>query len=126
MTTDAKAPLPGPSTARGYAIRDCELHLHDFNLAALARYWLNYAGLDDAPLTIRYLPAIRANFQQAHASFAAACRQTGYTGEMRLAYASKANPNEAVIRTALRAGADYECSSRVDVSIIRNARNKGW
>src|SRR5258708_10634343 len=116
-----RTPLPD-----GYTIQDGHLHLHQFDLATLARYWLDYAGYDDAPLTIRFPPHIRTNFERAHASFVEASRQAGYSGEVRLAYASKANPNEAVIRTALSAGADYECSSRVDGSIIRYALEKGW
>lgn len=126
MTSQAKETVNGTSLPEGYSIRSGDLFLHDFNLAALARYWLDYAGFDDAPLTIRYLPNIRTNYARALSSFQEACRQTGYTGEMRVAYASKANPHEAVIRTALKAGADYECSSRMDGAIIRTAIDKGW
>src|SRR5689334_1161687 len=94
-----------------YAIQEGHLHLHGFDLAALATYWLDYAGQHDAPLTIRYLPVIRDNLARAREAFVQASRDSGYAGEIRLAYASKANPNEAIIHAAIGSGADYECSS---------------
>src|SRR5688572_15428276 len=105
----------------GYTVEDGRLHLAGLDLAALAEYWMNRAGQEDAPLTIRYMPSVRNKYHKALEAFAQASKQTGYPGEVRLAYASKANPNHAVIRTAISAGADYECSSRVDVSIVEYA-----
>ncbi len=110
----------------GYTVEDNRLHLHGLDLAALAEYWMNRAGQEDAPLTVRYLPSIRSKFLKAKAAFAEASHQTGYPGEVRLAYASKANPNHAVIHAAIGAGAEYECSSRVDVWIVRYAIEQGW
>jgi arginine decarboxylase len=110
----------------GYSVEDGRLHLHGLDLAALAEYWMTRAGQEDAPLTIRYMPSVRNKFFKAQEAFAQASRQTGYPAEVRLAYASKANPNHAVIHTAIGAGADYECSSRVDVSIVRYAIEQGW
>lgn len=110
----------------GYHVEDGNLYLYDFDLAALADYWLNRAGLEDAPLTIRYMPKVREAFHAARVAFAQATSQTGYPSQVRLALASKANPNQAVIKAAIGAGADYECSSRVDAYIIRHAIQEGW
>ncbi len=118
--------LTAPVIPDDYSIQGGHLHLHGFDLAALATYWLDHAAQDDAPLTIRYLPIIRAKLDKAREAFAQATRETGYEGEIRLAYASKANPNEAVIHAAIGSGADYECSSRADASIIRYAIERGW
>ncbi len=110
----------------GYSVEGGHLHLHGLDLAALADYWMTRAGQEDAPLTIRYLPSVRNKLFKAREAFAQASRQTDYPGEVRLAYASKANPNHAVIRAAIGSSADYECSSRVDVSIVRYAIEQGW
>src|SRR5712691_11606739 len=127
MSTDLSAnPALTKFLPDGYTVKDGRLHLHGYDLAAMADYWLDHAGLEDAPLTIRYIPHILANVEIARAAFAEASRETGYTGQVRLAYASKANPNEAVIRAAIGSGADYECSSRVDSWIIRYAIKQGW
>ncbi len=129
--TSASAKAEAPSSTPvilpdGYTVEEGRLHLHGLDLAALAEYWMTRAGQEDAPLTIRYMPSVRNKFFKAEEAFAQATRQTHYPGEVRLAYASKANPNHAVIRAAIGAGADYECSSRVDVSIVRYAIEQGW
>lgn len=110
----------------GYSVVNHRLHLGGYDLAALAEEYLSRAGLDDAPLTIRYMPRVRENFHKAEAAFAAAAHNTGFPSKIELAFASKANPNRAMIRAALTAGADYECSSRVDTTIIRYALAQGW
>src|SRR5260221_12768442 len=131
MNTDLSAAPTASSSGptvlpEGYTVEDGRLHLYGLDLAALAEYWMTRAGQEDAPLTIRYMPSVRNKFFKAREAFAQASKQTGYPGEVRLAYASKANPNHAVIRAAIGAGADYECSSRVDVSIVRYVIEQGW
>ncbi len=132
MSTDPSAKptgqsAPGPfALPDGYTVEHASLHLHGLDLAALAEYWMSRAGQEDAPLTIRYMPSIRAKYARACEAFAQASRQTGYPAEVRLAYASKANPNRAVIHAVIGSGADYECSSRVDVWIVRYAIEQGW
>jgi arginine decarboxylase len=138
MSTDSPSPsMNGSSTTKqddplplalpdGYTVEDGRLHLHGLDLAALSDYWMTRAGLEDAPLTIRYMPSVRMKFQKAQEAFAAAKSKTNYPGQVRMAYASKANPNHAVIQTVIGAGADYECSSRVDMWIVRYAIEQGW
>src|SRR5438105_3116693 len=94
----------------GYTIEQGRLHLHGLDLAALADYWLSRSGQDDSPLTIRYVPSVRMKFKAAHEAFAQATRRTGYTGPIRMAYASKANPNRPIVQPAMTSGADYECT----------------
>jgi arginine decarboxylase len=118
-----KTPVDLPT---GYSVNGNHLHLGNLDLAALADEYLTRAGLEDAPLTIRYMPRVRENFRKAEEAFAAASRATGFAAKIELAFASKANPNRAMIHTVLDAGADYECSSRVDVTIIRHAIAQGW
>ena len=121
------APLaPAVHLPDGYSIQKGHLHLHGIDLAALTNYWMDRGGHDDTPLTIRYMPSVRERLQMARELFAEASRQTGYGGEVRIAYASKANPNRSVIHSAIGSGADYECTSRVDVWIIRYAIEQGW
>src|SRR5258706_770077 len=110
----------------GYTVEQGHLHLHGLDLAALAEYWLSRSGQDDAPLTIRYVPSVRNKFNAAHIAFARASSRTGYASPIRMAYASKANPNRAVIQATTTSGADYECTSRVDVAVIRYAIEQGW
>ncbi|MCC7449457.1 MAG: hypothetical protein IT324_18705 [Anaerolineae bacterium] len=115
-----------PDLPEYYSVEHNRLHLHGIDVAALADYWMTRAGQEDAPLTVRYLPVVRTKYRKALEAFAAASRITNYPALVRLAYASKANPNHAVIHAAIDAGADYECSSRVDVSIVRYAIEQGW
>src|SRR4051794_17238582 len=61
---------------QGYTVEGGHLHLHGIDLAALADYWLSRAGLDDAPLTIRYMPSVRLKLQAARDAFARASRRT--------------------------------------------------
>src|SRR4051812_8170361 len=115
-TESSSAPTVAPQTAapdedilpEGYTVDGGHLHLHGIDLAALAEYWLSRAGLDDAPLTIRYMPSVRLKLQAARDAFARASSRTGYSGQVRMAYASKANPYRPVIQAAASAGADYE------------------
>ncbi len=118
----ANGPITLPD---GYTVEGGHLHLHGMDLAALAEYWMARSGLDDAPLTIRYLPSVTTKYHKARQAFQQAVIQNRYPGTVRLAYASKANPNEAVIRSAIGAGADYECSSRVDVTVVRYTIDQG-
>lgn len=94
---------------------------------------LYYKGLDvlalaeaDSPVYVRHLPSLRANVSQLHEWFAAAKRRTNFPGMLTVAYASKANPSQPVVRTLLEAGTAYECSSAYDVQIVRHAAAQGW
>jgi arginine decarboxylase len=78
------------------------------------------------PAYVRRLARPRDNFQSLHDWFAASKAAFAYPGELLVAYASKANPAEPVVRTLLRAGAAYECSSAFDVDILRHAHAQGW
>jgi arginine decarboxylase len=129
MENPPLAPLvaSNPTTLpNDYTVEDGHLYLHGIDLAALADYWMDRAGLDDAPLTIRYLPDVRTKFLKARQTFDQVIQDNSYPATVRMAYASKANPNEAVIRAAICAGADYECSSRVDVTVVRYAIEHEW
>lgn len=78
------------------------------------------------PMYIRYLPALRENYEQLLHWFENAKALTGFPGNLTVAYASKANPAEAVVRTLLQTGAAYECSSSFDVEVVRHAAAQGW
>jgi diaminopimelate decarboxylase len=62
------------------------------------------------PLYIRRLAALRDNYHSLKGWFEAAKRAVGYPGSLLVAYASKANPSQPVVRTLLQAGAAYELS----------------
>jgi len=110
----------------GYSVRENRLFQGDLDLMPMAEKYLDQAGLDDAPLTIRFMQRVRDNFRRAEAAFAAATRETGFPGTVELAFASKANPNRSMIHTVIGSGGDYECSSRGDITIIRYAIQQGW
>ncbi len=78
------------------------------------------------PIYVRYLPALRSNYEQLNHWFQAAKTRIGFPGDLKVAYASKANPVEPVVRTLLQAGAAYECSSTFDVDVARHAAACGW
>jgi arginine decarboxylase len=75
---------------------------------------------------VRHLPSLRANVAQMHEWFNTAKARTGYPGKLTLAYASKANPSEPVVKTLLGAGTAYECSSAFDIDVMRHAHAQGW
>jgi arginine decarboxylase len=78
------------------------------------------------PTYIRHLPSLRHNYEDLHRWFQVAKARTGFPGELTVAYASKANPSEPVVRTLLQTGAAYECSSSFDVDVVRCAMSAGW
>jgi arginine decarboxylase len=78
-----------------------------------------------SPLEIVYLPKIREKILRLHKIFERAIDEVGYEGRFIYSYASKANAAEEVVRTALRAGVQYEISSTMDVEIIRLMKAAG-
>lgn len=109
--------------------RQGQLYYEDLNLAELVSQ--GYRSHDElihlpSPLELAYLPTIRRKVSELNQVFADAIRHTGYSGRFYYAYASKANTEEEVVRTALRAGAHYEMSSRVDIEIARLMKKAGY
>ena len=109
---------PLPALPRGFKVFSDHLFYKGLDVLALAE--------SDSPVYIRHLPSLRANVSQLHEWFAAAKRRTNFPGKMTVAYASKANPAQPVVRTLLQAGTAYECSSAYDVQIVRHAAAQGW
>src|SRR5262249_22989469 len=66
------------------------------------------------------------NYRNLHQWFAQAKTLTGFPGDLTVAFASKANPAEPVVRTLMQEGAPYECSSTFDVDVVREAEAAGW
>src|SRR5581483_8011565 len=122
-------PQPLPSLPDGFEVYNGRLFHHDLDLLSFVQRPLNNQGrieMPTTPLYVRYLPSLRDNYYQLHQWFAAASHRTGYPGTLTVAYASKANPAEPVVRTLLQAGAAYECSSSFDVDVARHAAVAGW
>lgn len=108
--------------------RQGQLFYEDLNLAELVSQGYRHKGEFiplPSPLEVAYLPSIRRKVKELNQTFAAAINHTGYPGRFHYAYASKANTNEEVVRSALAAGAHYEMSSRVDVEIARLMQKAG-
>jgi arginine decarboxylase len=78
------------------------------------------------PLYMRRLSVLRHNYEQLNRWFADAKQECGYPADLMVAFASKANPSEPVVRTLISTGAAYECSSAADVSVVRHAYANGW
>jgi arginine decarboxylase len=89
---------------------------------------LLFAGLDlhalaaehGTPLEVVYCPLITQQVRRMARVAEEARTRTGYKGSFIYAYATKANFNEEVVRTALNAGAHYETSSAADVIIAKD------
>ena len=114
---------------RGLRIIDGRLFQDGLDLMALLETPVAVNGDLERPATpayVRRLARPRDNFQRLHDWFTASKAAFDYPGELLVAYASKANPAEPVVRTLLRAGAAYECSSAFDVDILRHAHAQGW
>ncbi len=113
----------------GFQVQNDRLIHQGIDLISLVQRPVNSQGrieLPTTPLYIRRLPALRSNYQALQRWFSAAKAETGYPGELTIAYASKANPSEPVASTLLQMGAAQECSSSFDVDLIRHAAAAGW
>lgn len=119
---DPIAPADRPALSPDYAIAEGRLFYKGLDVAALAEQ----PGADGAPVYVRHLPSLRHNAWQLAEWFRIAKERTGYPGGLTLAFASKANPSEPVVRTLLQSGTAYECSSSFDVDILRHAAAQGW
>ena len=107
---------PIPSLPSGYEVQNGTLFYKGIDLMSFIERPLIANGRIDMPTTpmyIRHLPSLRDNFMSLRHWFDVAKAQTGFPGELTIAYASKANPSEPVARTVLQMGAAHECSSRV-------------
>jgi len=109
---------PLPALPRGFKVFSDRLFYKGLDVLALAE--------SDSPVHVRHLPSLRANVAQLHDWFGTAKRRTGFTGTLTVAYASKANPSQPVVRTLLQTGTAYECSSAYDIQIVRHAAMQGW
>jgi arginine decarboxylase len=78
-----------------------------------------------SPLEVVFLPKIISQVKTMQRWFADASAADGYPARFEYAYASKANSEEEVTRTALEAGAHYETSSAADVEIVRHSLARG-
>jgi arginine decarboxylase len=78
-----------------------------------------------APLEIVYCPLITEQVQRMVGYAAEGRSHTGYSGEFLYAYATKANFAEEAVRTALKAGANYETSAAADVVIAHQLWRQG-
>src|SRR5579859_792364 len=113
----------------GFQVQNGRLVHQGIDLMSLVQHPVNSQGrieMPTTPLYIRRLPALRSNYLALEGWFSAAKAETGYPGELTIAYASKANPSEPVARTLLQMGAAQECSSSFDVDLIRHATAAGW
>ncbi len=122
-------PHPLPSLPDGFEVYNGRLFHRDLDLLSFIQHPLNNQGrieMPATPLHVRHLPSLRENLQQLHQWFEVARDVTGFPGTLTVAYASKANPSEPVVRTLLQAGAAYECSSSFDVDVARHAAAAGW
>jgi len=111
-----------PALPRGFQLLDNRLFYKGLDTLPLSQ-------LSDempAPIYVRHLPSLRDNVAQLQSWFDIAKVHTGYAGDLTIAYASKANPSQPVVRTLLQAGTAYECSSNYDIEVVRHAAAQGW
>ena len=78
-----------------------------------------------SPLEVVFLPKITTQVTTMQRWFAAASEAVGYPTSFEYAYASKANSEEEVTRTAIATGAHYETSSAADATIVRHLLASG-
>lgn len=126
---ERETPVPNHVFNDFLSARHGRLYFEDLDLAQLFVGGGPDQGLGKqlpSPLEIVYLPKIRGKIEYMSQIFARAMAEVGYAGRFHYAYASKANTAEEVVRTALRAGANYEMSSTVDVAIARLMRSAGY
>jgi arginine decarboxylase len=118
-----------PSLPPHFEVSNGRLHYQGLDLLSFIQHPVNNQGRIEMPTTpmyVRYLPALRASYEQLHHWFQVAKTRTGFPGDLTVAFASKANPAEPVVRTLLQTGAAYECSSSFDVDLARHAAARGW
>jgi arginine decarboxylase len=118
-----------PSLPIGFEVYDNRLFYQGLDLLAFIQRPVNNQGRIEMPTTpmyVRHLPSLRINYEQLYHWFQVARTRTGFPGDLTVAFASKANPAEPVVRTLLQVGAAYECSSSFDVDLARHAAARGW
>src|SRR5258706_7148972 len=97
-----------PTVPDGIQVYNDRLFFRGIDLMSIVQrpiYNRERIEMPTTPMYIRYLPALRQNYEQLHRWFEVARATTGFPGSLTVAYASKANPAEPVIRTLLQAGA---------------------
>ncbi len=120
---------PVPSLPDGFEVYNGRLFQSGLDLLSILQHPINNHGRIEMPTTpmyIRRLSTLRENFEQLHRWFQVAKVRTGFPGNLMVAFASKANPSEPVVRALVQAGAAYECSSSFDVDVARHAAASGW
>ncbi len=125
---ESTSSIPDQSLNRYLNARNGRLFYEDFDLAALFEEKGRSLNLDreiSSPLEIVYLPMIHRQIQNMQDIFSQAIEKVGYAGQFLYAYASKANAAEEVIRTTLKAGAQHEISSLMDIEILRVMQERG-
>lgn len=118
-----------PALPAGYEVLEGRLFYRGIDIMALLNRPVFVNGRLERPATplyVRHLSALRENYAYLKDAFAAAKAQVGYSGQALIAFASKANPSAAVVKTLLQSGAAYECSSAFDVDIVRHAAANSW
>jgi diaminopimelate decarboxylase len=118
-----------PSLSEGMEIIHNNLHFHGIDLIQMLNDGVAMRGVVEQPVTpmyVRHLDNLRDNYHALYEWFRVAKAQLNYPGELLVAYASKANPSQPVVKTLLNEGAAYECSSSFDVDIVRHAYRNGW
>ncbi|MCP4420394.1 MAG: hypothetical protein GY805_27630 [Chloroflexi bacterium] len=103
------------------------LHLDGLDLAQLFHEEApqGFDKILPSPLEIVYLPLIQRQIHKMNSIFKEIIAELGYSGNFHYTYASKANAAEEVIRTTLKAGANHEMSSTVDVDIAKIMIERG-
>src|SRR5258708_8837330 len=117
-----------PTLPNGFSVQNDRLYHQGIDLMAFVQRPVNNHGHIETPtmpLYIRRLPALRDNYNALGQWFDVAKEQTGFPGELTIAYASKANPSEPVARTLLPMGAAHECSSSFYLDAILTAAAPG-
>ncbi len=120
---------PLPSLPQGFEVYNGRLFHQGLDLLSFLQHPVNNQGRIEMPTTpmyVRRLSVLRDNYEQLYRWFEVAKLRTGFPGKLSVAFASKANPAEPVVRTLLQAGAAYECSSAFDVDVARRAVASGW
>ncbi len=122
-------PVPDEHRFNHYlTCQDGRLHLDGLDLTQLFSPDRSDQGFDQtlpSPLEVVYLPLIGRQIERMNGYFADVIAETGYQGAFLYAYASKANAAEEVIRSTLKAGAQHEMSSTVDIEIARIMKARG-
>lgn len=119
--SDSPVAFSAPTLPTDFAVHDNRLFYKGIDVLALA-----HEAEMPSQTHIRHLPSLRANVSKMHEWFNNAKSRTGFPGQLTLAYASKANPSEPVVKTLLQAGTAYECSSAFDIDVMRHAYAQGW